>query len=486
MALTRNYFQKFPSISYNDYVVRDISVRAKLTQYLTESGLALLPYTIKEGERADNIASFYYEDPYYAWAIYLVNGIIDPYSEWPKDSNTLDRYIEEKYGSIEAARDTILRYEVDWASDTSLISPETYNALPQTNKKYWAPQYGYNREVISYFRQQLDWTLDNNRLDQIVVIANSSVNTLSNSFSIGERLYQYNYLNDVAVKSTVVSVDSTTRANTRNFLYTNSTFFDINFSTGNTIVFVKSTSRILPKARISGTNIPADAYVERIISGTRFEISDAPTGAPASNSTYAFSNPASATLTVQKVDFSDVTFAVDGSEGAANSFFVYNYKDSTTGQFTNGSPNVASVSTSLLTEGQGIDIWNGVNLFSTSIASITNSTHMVLTDNASFTGSRVIYYGEGREYRDLNNYLVGRTNGANVVVLTHSRLDANVSSDALLANSRLSIDELVYWKPVNAYDDEIAKNELRKEIFVLDANFIGSLDDNLEAIVKNV
>ena len=73
-----------------------------------------------------------------------------------------------------------------------------------------------------------------------------------------------------------------------------------------------------------------------------------------------------------------------------------------------------------------------------------------------------------------------------MVVLTHTRLDTNATANALLSNSRLTNEELVYWKPVNAYTHELALNDKRKEIFVLDETVIGRLDDNLEALVKNV
>ena len=419
MAVTRNYFQKFPAISYNDYVIRDISIRTKLTQYLTETGIALLPYTVKEGERADSIAAFYYEDPYYAWTIYLVNAIIDPYTEWPKDSYTMNQFIETKYGSEAAAQDTILRYEVDWASDTTLLSPANYAALPLVKKKYWSPQFGYNREVINYYRRELDWVLDNNRLDQITVIANGSVNSLSGAFEVGERTYQYNYLGDVAVKSTVASVDSTVDANTVLFDYSNSTFYDVTFSSGNSTIFFKTTNKIVSKAAFSGTNIPSNTFIKHIVDGTHAELTKAPTGSPASNSTYTVGNPAHATITVQKVDFSEAVFASNSSAGLQN-------------------------------------------------------------PNSFFT------YETAGTYRDENNYLVGRKNEANVVVLTHLRLDTNATATSILANSQLDDDELVYWKSVNAYDDEIRKNELRKEIFVIDVNAVNLLDDNLEAILNNV
>ena len=486
MATTRNYFQKFPTISYNDFVIRDISVRTKLTQYLLESGIALLPYTIKEGERADSIASFYYKDPYYAWVIYLVNGIIDPYSEWPKDSRTLDEYITSKYGSFENALDTIVRYEVNWVSDTTILSPAQYEALPQEKKKYWEAQFGYNDTIISYFRGELDWAIDNNRLDQITVISNSSVNSLSNSFSIGERLYQYNYLNDVAVKSTVISIDSTKDANTIALLYTNSTSYEINFTSGNTFAYVKSTKKILPKSIVSGDNIHPHTYVKHIIDGSYIELSVAPTGNPVNSVSYSFSNPSKAVLTVQKVDFSDVVFASNTTLAAPNSFFTYEYKDTIKASFMNGSTVVTPVDTSLLEVNETIDVLSGSNSFSTTIASITNSTHMVMSNNANFTGTGVIFYGISEKYHDEGNYVVGRKNAANVIVISHDRLDTNSEPVALLSNSQLSVNELDYWKPINAYDDEVANNERRKEIYVLDIAALSALDDNLEALTKNV
>ena len=223
----------------------------------------------------------------------------------------------------------------------------------------------------------------------------------------------------MAVKSTVASVDSTVDANTVLFDYSNSTFYDVTFSSGNSTIFFKTTNKIVSKAAFSGTNIPSNTFIKHIVDGTHAELTKAPTGSPASNSTYTVGNPAHATITVQKVDFSEAVFASNSSAGLQN-------------------------------------------------------------PNSFFT------YETAGTYRDENNYLVGRKNEANVVVLTHLRLDTNATATSILANSQLDDDELVYWKSVNAYDDEIRKNELRKEIFVIDVNAVNLLDDNLEAILNNV
>ena len=439
MPANRNYFQKFPTISYNDYVIRDLSLRSKLTRYITETGLALLPYTIKDDERADSISAFYYEDPYYAWAIYLANGIIDPYAEWPKDYNTFNEYIDKTYGGFEQALDVIVRYESNWASDTTLLTPEAYEALNPEEKKYWDAQFGYNSEIISYYRRPTEVVMLNNRIDQITVIATNNEIESILGWNIGERLYQYNYLNDVATKSTLICVDSATDANTQVFRYTNSTSYDITFNSGSNIVFLKTTGSVLPKANVIGTNIPVGTYITSITDGNYITLSEAPTGSIAA-SDYSIYNPASAVITMNKVDFSDVIFASNTTLAATNSFFTY-----------------------------------------------------VKNMNYDKTSNTVL----SSAYRDTNNYVVGRQSNNRVIVLDHRRVDdpgeagneANQSlnpANVLLANSHLSNAELKYWKSINVYEDEQQKNEQRKEILVLDATIINRLDEELERLLGNV
>ena len=481
MSVSRNYFQKFPAITYNDYVIRDISARAKINQYLQESGVALLPYTVKENERADNIAAFYYDDPFYAWAIYLANGIVDPYAEWPKDQQTFNRYIEAMYGSYEASLDEIVRYEVNWAEDTTLLSPDQYAALPVECRKYWEAQFGYNRQIISYFRKEVDSVLNNNRIDTITVVAaNNELPSID--LTLGERMYQYNFAGDVATKATLVSVDSTTNANTVAFAYDSPTVFDINFESGNSTIYLKSTQSVLPRANISGTFIPSGTYITHIVDGTHVILSAAPTDdPPAEGSDYVVSNPATATLTLHKVDFNEVTFYVDGARGTPNSFFVYDYGSSVPGIFTSGSYSL-SIPTETFVKGQYIRALSGGVEFLTTVNSVVNSTSLTMTSAPSFSGEGAVF---NLTYHDESNHLVGRKSSANVIVLSHFRVDTDPTANDLLSNSHLSINELPYWKSVSAYDDEVLKNDSRKEIYVLDSNFIKQLDDALESILKN-
>lgn len=414
MTASRTYFSKFPTISYNDYVIRDISVRTKLTQYIVETGIGLLPYTVKDGERPDNIAEFYYGDPYFSWAIYIANSIIDPYEDWPKDQQTFNSYIEEQYGGDERARDVIVGYRVNWAEDISIINPQQYDALPPENKKYWEADFGFNKEIISYHRRQLDWSLDNNRLDSIYVVAsNTDVQDLANNLVLGERLYQYGVGQDVAVKATVVGVEESVSSNV---ITLNSTASEISFSISNTTAIVSGTFNLIPFARVVGSNLSANTRISSIINSTAVSLNKAPTGS--STGSYEITNPASAKVKVKQVDFYETIVTVN------------------------------AVSTSAVP-------------------------------------NQFLYYNGTGDYQDSNNYVIGRTSGANLVVLSTYRVDTNNVTEALLSNSHLSTSELIYWKSVNAYDDEYEKNEAKKEIFVLDRNLIEQLNSTLETLVKN-
>lgn len=91
------YFDKLPEITYNGVLVRDITRRVSFLKQAINNPYVLLPYTIKEGERAEDLAYYYYGNPNYAWLIYLANNIVDPYNEWPLDEDTFNYYIMDKY-----------------------------------------------------------------------------------------------------------------------------------------------------------------------------------------------------------------------------------------------------------------------------------------------------------------------------------------------------------------------------------------------------
>lgn len=91
------YFRNLPEIRYNNVLVRDVTRRVNFLKQSIENPYVFLPYTIQEGERAEEIAYHYYGDANYAWLVYLANNIVDPYHQWPMDEETFHNYLIDKY-----------------------------------------------------------------------------------------------------------------------------------------------------------------------------------------------------------------------------------------------------------------------------------------------------------------------------------------------------------------------------------------------------
>lgn len=135
-----SYFSAFPRIKYDNTTAVNIMLRAKIIDGFKQDATNFYSYTIRDAETADALAYDYYGDPDYVWIIYMCNDIVDPYYEWPLSNLDFDRYIKDKYGSVEAALQQIAYYKK---------IPETYYINNDTNQFLPAAQYslavnGYN------------------------------------------------------------------------------------------------------------------------------------------------------------------------------------------------------------------------------------------------------------------------------------------------------------------------------------------------------
>lgn len=176
------YFNFFPTTSYANNIVTNVIAKVKFDQSVQENLAIFYPYTIIQGERADQIAARVYDDPTLDWIIYLSNDITDPYYDWPLSQEQFNQYIIAKYGSISKAEE-IAFYRNNYASDDTMLSPSSYNSLSTTVKKYYSPIIGFNDQVVSYQRKPLDTVLDTNVIVSLTVSSNSG-------FVVGEKITQ--------------------------------------------------------------------------------------------------------------------------------------------------------------------------------------------------------------------------------------------------------------------------------------------------------
>lgn len=109
-----NYFDNFPTVKYDGIEVRDITRRKKFLQNNLNNPFVFLPYTIKDNDRPEDIAYYYYGSVDYTWLVLLPNNIIDPYHQWPLSDDNFDKMLMTKY----AEKSGKTGYEVvDWTQD---------------------------------------------------------------------------------------------------------------------------------------------------------------------------------------------------------------------------------------------------------------------------------------------------------------------------------------------------------------------------------
>jgi hypothetical protein len=176
------YFNFFPSTEYANTIVTNVISKVKFDQSVQKNLAVFYPYTVEQGERPDQIAARYYDNPELDWVIYLANDIMDPYYDWPLSQNQFYEYIKAKYGSVSAAQAKIAFYRNNYESDDTVLSLSTYNALSQFLKKYFKPILGFNGEVVSYERKELDQVLETNKVIDFTIS--------SGTFTVGNKFIQ--------------------------------------------------------------------------------------------------------------------------------------------------------------------------------------------------------------------------------------------------------------------------------------------------------
>lgn len=114
--MATRYFENFPTVDYDGVEVKDITRRNTFMKSITQNPIAYMPYTVEEGERAEDIANWYYGSPDYVWLVYLSNNIIDPYHQWPKSTENFNNYLIDKYSDTSGKTGNDV---LDWAREDS-------------------------------------------------------------------------------------------------------------------------------------------------------------------------------------------------------------------------------------------------------------------------------------------------------------------------------------------------------------------------------
>jgi hypothetical protein len=113
----------------------DLTVRAKILDYVSNTQVSYLDYTIRDGERPEQLAYRVYGKPTLHWTILLFNEILNPYFDWPSSSVELEKSVSQKYPGrayfidLEEASSTQSDF---WIQPTSEGSVTTINGYDVT------------------------------------------------------------------------------------------------------------------------------------------------------------------------------------------------------------------------------------------------------------------------------------------------------------------------------------------------------------------
>ncbi len=119
-----NYFKFFPTVTYNGKSAVNITRRTAIQQQLYSSPYAFLSYTIKDSEKPEDIALYYYGDIGKTWLVFMANNIIDPVSQWPLSNSDFEKMIIKKYTKQAQVIDPayVGNGVINWTQNASLTS----------------------------------------------------------------------------------------------------------------------------------------------------------------------------------------------------------------------------------------------------------------------------------------------------------------------------------------------------------------------------
>ncbi len=110
------YFRDFPNLDYavsanaagqpNYIKIKDYFHLLTVRDDIFREDTLYSPYTIKNGERPDQISYEIYNDEQFYWVILQINNIVDFYTQWPLSENELTQFVHEKYGGAAGAEAT--------------------------------------------------------------------------------------------------------------------------------------------------------------------------------------------------------------------------------------------------------------------------------------------------------------------------------------------------------------------------------------------
>ena len=85
-------------------LVKNIWRRAEILTEFKSQITIFNEITVQDGERPEDVATSFYNNPFYNWTVLVANDIVDVYSQWPRSITQLQDFINQKYDNPQATK----------------------------------------------------------------------------------------------------------------------------------------------------------------------------------------------------------------------------------------------------------------------------------------------------------------------------------------------------------------------------------------------
>ena len=110
-----NYFDLFPDVelpsfsdkrnSSTDFItVKNLFKRGKIREDFFQNATTFYQYTVNGDDRPDNVAKEVYDNINLDWVVLLSNNILNIRDEWPMSQYDFQRYLSNKYDSVQLSQ----------------------------------------------------------------------------------------------------------------------------------------------------------------------------------------------------------------------------------------------------------------------------------------------------------------------------------------------------------------------------------------------
>lgn len=156
------YFQNLPTLSYpdgrgNSIYMKDLTTRVYIISQLIKSPLSYYEYTLKEKDTPEIVAEKYYGSADDYWLVMVSNLLNDPQWDWPLSQYNLNKYIIQKYGSLENAND--IHHYQKTITHTNLLTGESKETVTIIGKDEYDTLITFSKNCVLPSGETVNYSL---------------------------------------------------------------------------------------------------------------------------------------------------------------------------------------------------------------------------------------------------------------------------------------------------------------------------------------